>query len=73
MEGEAALDVYELMELTKDNGVIFDSVCKAHSVICKHSNIACSISGGKDSDIVLDLISKLDNGVSPTLHTVGGG
>lgn len=54
-----------MMKLTEGNGVIFDSVCKAHSVICKHSNIACSISGGKDSDIVLDLISKLD-----TLHKV---
>lgn len=54
-----------MMKLTEGNGVVFDSVCKAHSVICKHSNIACSISGGKDSDIVLDLISKLD-----TLHKV---
>jgi 3'-phosphoadenosine 5'-phosphosulfate sulfotransferase (PAPS reductase)/FAD synthetase len=59
------MDINELKELTGSNSTIFDSVCKAHSVICRHNNIACSISGGKDSDIVLDLITKID-----TFHKV---
>ena len=43
---------------TIDNSVVFDSFIKARSVLAKHKKIAVSISGGADSDIVLDLIEK---------------
>lgn len=45
-----------------DDIVIIDSFVKANSVINNpnYENIMCSISGGSDSDIILDLISKVD-------------
>ena len=52
--------VHELMEKTEGNYAIFDSITKAYSVLCKHYAIAVSVSGGKDSDVVVDLISRLD-------------
>ena len=42
------------------NITIFDSEVKAKSVLEHHEKPICSISGGSDSDIVLDLIHKLD-------------
>lgn len=42
------------------NATIFDSFVKAKSVLDKHERIVCSVSGGKDSDIMLDLIFKTD-------------
>lgn len=57
------MNVHELMELSKDNFSVFDGFAKAFSVISRYQpfgNIACSISGGKDSDIVLDIVSKFD-------------
>ena len=42
------------------NLTIFDSQVKAKSVLEHHEKPVCSISGGSDSDIVLDLIYKAD-------------
>ena len=38
---------------------IFESFIKADGVLKTHERIVCSISGGSDSDIVLDLLHKL--------------
>lgn len=57
---EAQNVVHELMEKTEGNYDIFDSITKAYFVLCKHYAIAVSVSGGKDSDVVVDLISRLD-------------
>lgn len=43
----------------RGNLTIFDSFVKAKSVINKHEKIIVSISGGSDSDIVLDIIEKV--------------
>lgn len=56
------LEIQRLLEKADGNFAIFDSVAKAHSVLSRYDNIACSISGGKDSDIMLDLISKVGKG-----------
>ena len=51
------------MEDFKDNiknFAIIDAFTKADSIIKKYSRIAVSVSGGPDSDIVVDLISSLD-------------
>lgn len=40
--------------------MVTDSFVKADSVLAKYDNITCSISGGSDSDILLDLITKID-------------
>ena len=50
----------ELIELTKDNEVILQSILKTKSILERYQNPCCSISGGKDSDIMLDIIYKLD-------------
>lgn len=50
-------------ELKKiDNPIVFDSFIKAKSVLAKHTNIAVSVSGGADSDLVVDLVSKVGDG-----------
>lgn len=52
--------IHELMNQAESNYAIFDGFAKAFNVLQKHHNIACSISGGKDSDIMMDIITKLD-------------
>ena len=50
----------DILEYTSSNYHIHDSYLKANSVIGRYLRPCCSISGGKDSDIMLDIISKLD-------------
>ena len=44
-----------------ENYTIVDSYAKAIRRISDNSTILCSISGGSDSDIVLDIIHNVDN------------
>lgn len=57
-------DVYREVytEMAADNFTVFDSFVKANSVINdpKYKTIICSISGGSDSDIILDICKKVD-------------
>lgn len=46
--------------LTVNNFAIFDGYAKAQSVLGRHSEVICSLSGGSDSDIVLDILSHVD-------------
>ncbi len=46
--------------LTLNNFSIFDGYAKAQAVIQKHNTVVCSISGGSDSDIVLDIMHNVD-------------
>ena len=50
----------EIPEEAARNPAIFDSYVKAASVLSKHENAVCSISGGADSDVMMDIISRLD-------------
>ena len=52
----------EYLEKCKSNVIIADAFTKADSVINnpKYTSAICSISGGSDSDIMLDIISKVD-------------
>ena len=43
-----------------DSEVVQSSVPRTAREISLHDNVACSISGGSDSDIMLDIVSKLD-------------
>lgn len=54
-------DIVKMMGNCKDPW-IFDGFVKSNSIINnpKYKNIMCSISGGSDSDIVLDICTKLD-------------
>lgn len=42
------------------NAEVLNSFVKAERVIGRHDRILCSVSGGADSDIVVDMLSKLD-------------
>lgn len=44
------------------NTIILDNIVKAWSIINNkgYKNIVCSISGGSDSDVMLDIIHKVD-------------
>lgn len=52
----------ELVLTCPTNVAIMDSFCKAHQVINmpKYEKILCSISGGYDSDVILDICTKVD-------------
>lgn len=43
------------------NAEVLNSFVKAEREIDRHSCILCSVSGGSDSDIVVDMLSKLDD------------
>lgn len=53
--------LWEFLDINEDM-LIVDSFVKANSVINnpKYKTILCSISGGSDSDVMLDLISRVD-------------
>lgn len=55
MDFDKALDLAE----KNKNLTIFDAFIKAKSVIGRHQKIICAISGGSDSDIMLDIIEKV--------------
>ncbi|MDD6715740.1 MAG: phosphoadenosine phosphosulfate reductase family protein [Firmicutes bacterium] len=42
------------------NLAVFDSYTKAESVLSKYDNVCVSVSGGKDSDLCVDIVSHLD-------------
>ena len=52
----------ELKDFDLKNFTIFDGFTKAYSVInnSKYRNMICAISGGSDSDIVLDIVYRCD-------------
>lgn len=60
----------ELMEIGYENAIILDSFVKADSVINdpKYKNIMVSISGGSDSDVMIDLCEKIKG--DKTIHYV---
>jgi 3'-phosphoadenosine 5'-phosphosulfate sulfotransferase (PAPS reductase)/FAD synthetase len=64
------MDITELLEKSRGNLNVFDAFAKANDVINnpKYTHIMCSISGGSDSDIMLDLLHKVD--VDKKIHYV---
>ena len=42
------------------NYTIYTAFCKANRILLSHYDPVCSLSGGSDSDIVLDMIHRLD-------------
>lgn len=43
------------------NAEVLNSFVKAEREIDRHNSILCSVSGGADSDIVVDMLTKLDD------------
>lgn len=48
------------MNYTYPNYAITDGYLKANNILKRYQHPCCAISGGKDSDIMLDIISRLD-------------
>ena len=63
--------VEELLDL--NNFAIFDGYAKAQSVIQRCNTAVCSISGGSDSDIVLDIIHNVDENGKVTYFWIDTG
>lgn len=53
--------IEDILEKTKDNLIISDAFTKADSILNHkgYKNIACSVSGGADSDILIDICEKV--------------
>lgn len=54
------MDLYELLDSSPD-AIIADSFVITNSKIKHYDKIVCSVSGGSDSDIMLDMCAKLDS------------
>lgn len=54
------MDIKSILDDTPQNLPIFDSLIIADNKIKRYRNICCSISGGADSDILLDICAKVD-------------
>lgn len=54
------MDDFDFILDNVENKTVFESLVKAKSVISEHNKISCSVSGGADSDIMLDLLDKCD-------------
>lgn len=48
--------IEEIIRKSPDNFVIQDALCKCHEVIQQHDNIVCMVSGGGDSDVMIDMV-----------------
>lgn len=52
--------IADIIEYVKDNEAITKAFLKANLVVNQYQHPYCSISGGKDSDIMLDIIYRVD-------------
>lgn len=57
------MELNEILSQAPKNSIITDNLIKAYSKInsSRYKKILCSISGGADSDVILDICSKCDN------------
>ncbi len=53
------MELFELLETAPDT-FILDSFANTNMMLKKYDKIVCSISGGSDSDVMLDICSKVD-------------
>lgn len=61
-------EIDNLLESCKNNDRLVDMISHTQAVIQTHKNLYVSVSGGKDSDLMVDLFSKLDE--SNSVHYV---
>ena len=64
------MNISDTLKLCEKNLTVFDAIAKSNDVINnpKYKNIMCLISGGSDSDIMLDMLYKID--VDKKIHWV---
>lgn len=54
------MNVYEMVEHARGNKTIVDAIGMAYAVLNQYERPMCSVSGGSDSDVILDMIWRLD-------------
>ena len=55
------MKLFEILQNTpEDSQLITDSIVITHAKLKRYDKILCSISGGSDSDILIDLCQKFD-------------
>ena len=67
------IDEFLKMTADTDNFTVYTSMCKAQRILMRSYDPICSISGGSDSDIVLDLIHKIDENNKVTYFWIDTG
>lgn len=55
-----SISFQNIIDSLPQNIWIHDSFTKAKSMIAKYDKILCSVSGGSDSDIIIDMLTRLD-------------
>ena len=65
-------EVFE-KSLSTENYAISDSYAKAINIIFRSNTAVCSISGGSDSDIILDIINRVDELKKVTYYWIDTG
>jgi 3'-phosphoadenosine 5'-phosphosulfate sulfotransferase (PAPS reductase)/FAD synthetase len=58
----STVDLHDVLANAPKNIIIQDCFTKAYSVLNKHENIVCSISGGSDSDLLIDICEQVAPG-----------
>lgn len=58
------MSIEEILEQCPDNLEIFDSFIITHNKLQNYDDVMVSISGGADSDIVIDILSKMNENVN---------
>ena len=58
----STVNLHDVLANAPKNIIIQDCFTKAYSVLNKHENIVCSISGGSDSDLLIDICEKVAPG-----------
>lgn len=66
------LELYNKL-LHANQFTILDSYVKANSVLNSSETALCSVSGGSDSDIMLDIIHKVDDSGKVTYYWINTG
>ena len=66
------LELYNKL-LNANHFTILDSYVKANSVLSGSNTALCSVSGGSDSDIMLDIIHKVDDSGKVTYYWINTG
>ena len=59
-QDEIYSQLYETVVLTAPPGPLLDMASKAHQVLQRHEKVMVAVSGGSDSDTMLDLLVRLD-------------
>ena len=50
------ISLEQILNDAPDNFVIQDALIRCYEIISTHSRIVCSVSGGGDSDVMLDML-----------------